>query len=137
MHFEPDTVAVLYFLSSILPATVALINWRRREQPGATQLSLCMAFISVWMIFGACEMASNDVNVRTIFLILEYAASRIFVNFLFIFVIRFFRLDQWITFGRTRFLWWMVGCFLLLEATNPFHHLFGDRSKSTRAPPKT
>ena len=123
MHFEPDTVAVLYFLSSILPATVALINWRRREQPGATQLSLCMAFISVWMIFGACEMASNDVNVRTIFLILEYAASRIFVNFLFIFVIRFFRLDQWITFGRTRFLWWMVGCFLLLEATNPFHHL--------------
>ncbi len=122
MTFTPNTIITIYILTSILPMMVALINWRRRKQLAAIELSRTMFFISIWMILSALELTSHNIHLKVFFLILENAVSGVFTIYLLIFLIRFYQLDAWLTPFRRGFLWFMIGLFILFELTNHLHH---------------
>jgi hypothetical protein len=123
MDWQFTVYSYTYLLTGLVTLIAAWVNWRRRREPGLTELALALLFVSFWAFLIGLELTAVGRESKLFWIALEYAVVDIFSIFILLFALHYYRLSAWLTPVRRRILWALPVLDVALVLTNPWHHL--------------
>lgn len=114
-------------VSALLPAALALYTWRHRNVPGATFFALYQAFIALWALFTAIDMAATTESGKIQWHKLEALVAIPALVGLFCFALEYAKPGKWLTPRNLLLLCLLPFLAIVVMATNDLHHLFWTR----------
>lgn len=123
MEINPLTSMILYLFAASVNFIAAVFNWMRRDEKGFALLGSTFFSISLWSVFCALELTTNNLNTKIIALMLQSQLSNIFSLLFLLFVSIYYEIKPLITKRANRLLWTILSIQVLFELTNPLHHL--------------
>jgi signal transduction histidine kinase len=124
MQWQFSVYSYIYFLTAAVTLMAAWVNWRRGDAHGVATPALPMILVSLWSIFGGVELAAVGIPHKLFWAHLASIMGDLFVCFLFLFVLRYYKRHHWLTPLRFKLFWVPVVLSALLMITNPWHNLY-------------
>ncbi|MCG3210200.1 MAG: hypothetical protein FOGNACKC_03831 [Anaerolineae bacterium] len=111
----------MYFVGSLLAATVALILWQRRVAYGAILLSLMEVAVAVWSLGAAFEAAAPTVAGKLFWSQVHYLGTTLAPLFYFLFTVAYAQQQRWLIRRNIALLAVVPILTNLMAWTNPWH----------------
>jgi diguanylate cyclase (GGDEF)-like protein len=123
MNWELTTPALILFFSADIAVFVAAMVWKRRAIPGGMVLFWLMVAVAEWSLASALEAASVTLSAKIFWSKVEYLGSACSPTIFLIFSLEYSQNKKWLTRRNLLLFWGLPIFFILLTATNEWHHL--------------
>jgi signal transduction histidine kinase len=122
MHWQFTPPSLMYFLAGAVTLGAASIIWQR-EQRGARLLAAAMLCMSIRAGASGLALAAVELESGVGWVILADLAGGTLVNLLLVSILEYHDLARGFKPARYWLLWIPTGALVLLQLTNPWHHL--------------
>jgi hypothetical protein len=121
IHLHP--YAVFSILSAFISLIAAITAWRR-SAPGSLMLSLLLISMAIWSGFYSTRWMDISLTAKLFWFNVMYIGVCTLPSLFLLFVLTFTHHDTWLTKRNLVLLFVPPVLSLLLQWTNPYHHLF-------------
>jgi signal transduction histidine kinase/DNA-binding response OmpR family regulator len=127
-------ILFLYIAALIGALFVARQTWRKRNSPGARELTFLMLSAALWIFCDGLALAVTDLQRKILINQVSHIGIQTTPVWFFLFVLRYIGADRLFT-SRWRHLLWLPSLLAIATAfTNDWHHLFWTDAQLIQAP---
>ena len=122
MHIHIHPYAILSIFSALISFIASLIAWRR-SAPGSLMLGLLLLSMTIWSGFYSARWMDISVGAKIFWLNIMFIGVASLPTLFLLFVLAFTHNDVWLTQRNLLLLSIYPVVAILLQWTNPYHHL--------------
>jgi len=122
MHIHIHPYAILSIFSALISFIASLIAWRR-SAPGSLMLRLLLLSMTIWSGFYSARWMDISVGAKIFWLNIMFIGVASLPTLFLLFVLAFTHNDVWLTQRNLLLLSIYPVVAILLQWTNPYHHL--------------
>src|SRR5689334_3628748 len=129
MHIHIHPYAVFSIFSALISFIASLMAWRR-SAPGSLMLSLLLLSMTIWSGFYSANWMDISIGAKIFWLNLMFIGVASLPTLFLLFVLAFTHNNPWLTQRNLLLLSIYPVVVLLLQWTNPYHHLIYESLKT-------